>query len=93
MQKEPKNRRVTWLLGKTCGLRLGLSGATFPRTPVFTGEQDRVVQRPISGVEVSRRSLPLIVAAALLAVVASCWAPGTRLLPAGTSIRRSTVGR
>mgnify|MGYP005801271215 CR=1 FL=1 len=37
MQKEPKNRRVTWLLGKTCGLRLGLSGATFPRTPCFYG--------------------------------------------------------
>ena len=27
------------------------------RTPVFTGAQDRVMQRPISGVEVSRRSL------------------------------------
>ena len=27
MQKETKNRRVTWLLGKTCGSRLGLSGA------------------------------------------------------------------
>ena len=40
-----------------------------PRSPVFTGTQDRVVQHPVSGVEVSRHNLPLIPAAALLVVV------------------------
>ena len=50
-----------------------------PRSPVFTGAQDRVVQHPVSGVEVSRHTLPLIPAAALLAVISS--APGPRDTP------------
>ena len=56
------------------------------RTPVFTGAQDRVMHRPISGVGVSRRSKPLISAAALLAVVVTCRALGTRLLSAGARL-------
>ena len=54
-----------------------------PRTPFFTGEQDRVMHHPLSGVEVSRHSKPLFFAAALLAVVVTCQAHGTRLLPTG----------
>ena len=55
MQKEPKNRRVTWLLRKTCGLRLGLSRATFPRPPVIYGGargvrgQSRPARKPLEG--------------------------------------------
>ena len=48
---------------------------------------------PIPGVGVSRRSLPLIPAAAPLAVVVTCLALGMRLLPAGGRTRRYIVGR
>ena len=53
-----------------------------PRTPVFTRAQDRVLQRSLSGVGVSRYTLPLI--AAPLAVVELCRAHGTRLPQAGS---------
>ena len=53
------------------------------RTPIFTGAQDRIVQRPISGVGVSRRSLLPVFAAALPADVELVQARGTRLLPTG----------
>ena len=46
----------------------------------------------ISGVGVSRRSLLPVSAVALLAVVATCWAHETRLLPAGASTRRFCRG-
>ena len=71
-----------------------LAHRIFPlRTPVFTGAQDRVVQRPIFGVGVIRHTLPLISAAAPLAVVGLRRAPGTRLLTAGARTRRTPVGR
>ena len=47
-----------------------------PKDPIFTGAQDRVMHRPPSGVGVSRRSLLLISAAALLAVVATAGPSG-----------------
>ena len=53
-----------------------------PRTPVFTGAQDRVMHRPLSGAEVSRHTLLLIPAAAPLAVMETCRAFGTRLVTA-----------
>ena len=68
-------------------LRWALAGA-----PV-TGAQDRIMQRPISGVGVRRCSKPLFSAAALLVVVVTCRACGTRLLSLGICTRRSTVGR
>ena len=52
--KYPKRRWGKWLFGKTCGLRLGLSGAISPR-PLFYGSvegvprQLRPARKPLKG--------------------------------------------
>ena len=57
--------------------------ASSPPDPRFYGGQTEVMQPSPSGVGASRHTLLPIIAAALLAVVETCRAHGTRLLSAG----------
>ena len=92
-KKEPKTRRGSGADELQAPRARFRSKRPHPRTPFFTGEQDRVMHHPLSGVEVSRHSKPLFSATALLAVVEFCRAFRARLLPAGSKTRRSAGGR
>ena len=72
--------------------RRGFGQSACTPGPPFYGGPVQEVQPPISGVEVSRRPLLPIPAAALLAVVEGCRAHGTRLHTAGASTRRFCRG-